>query len=208
MDVISGILGETEFSYFTKDDFGTFTKVMDDTVANMVIKYMNDQAADKAVVGLIQENIGEVLRIRTLHKQLHAQGIPQLLTTISPETILTAEIDLDDVYKKLKTLDETSADILSYMPARSKDDFLSFKAMVQSVLVRIQQDGNKPTYPEIIKRIEANSFLFYRPNDRGHNTGVGIIGYSTQRWKQCLRGIEYDMYCHDHNISPIARRAF
>lgn len=208
MDVINGILGEKEFSYFTESDFGRFVKVMDDTVANMVMSYLTDPAANPTIVQHIQHHIGDILRVRTLHKQLHEDGTLQLLRTISPETILSAEIDLDVVYAKLKDLNEISGDILSYMPAREKEDFNAFCGAVDSVLIRIREAGDKPTYPEVKKRLQANSFLFYKPNDRGHATGVGIINYSEQRWKECLHGIEYMRYCEGNGISPIARRAF
>lgn len=208
MDVIHGILGEKEFLYFTKEDFDAFVKVLDDTVANMVIKYTEDSAADQNVVNHINDHIGDVLRIRTLHKRLQEKGVPQMLKTISPETILTAEVDIDEVYNNLKDLESVSDDIMSFMPARKKSDFELFKKHIDMVLSRIIANHERPTYPEIPARIKANSFLFYKPNDRGSGTGVGIINATKSAWRQCLRGIEWDRYCRSHSISPIVRRAF
>lgn len=208
MDVITNILGEKELSYFDNDDFGVFVGVMDDNIARSVKRYLGSAEANRQIVEHIRTHIGDRVESLTMHFTLQESGITQLLSTISPEVLLSAEVDIDDVYDKLKFLEQNVDKLLVTIPARPKSAYESFITCIESVIDRIIQAGDSPTYPEVVARVKANSFLFYKPNDKGHSTGTGIVNSRRNSWIQCLRGIEYTKYCDEHGVNAVDRRAF
>lgn len=208
MDVINNILGEKELSYFNSDDFGNFLGVMDDNVARQVKRYLNSPEADQNIVDYAKKYIGDRVESLTMHFTLQEMGITQLLSKLSPEVLLSSEADIDDIYDKLKFLEQNVDKLLVTIPARPKSAFEQFKTSVQNVIIRMGQAGEAPTYPEIPERIAANMVLFYKPNDKGHSTGAGIVNSRRNSWLQCLRGIEYTKYCDEHGVNAVDRRAF
>ena len=208
MDVIPGLLGEAEFREFTDTDYAIFGDILDDKLAKYIRDYINNPEADPEIVKSIKNNMGDLVKSLTLHFELQDRGIIKMLESLSPETITLPECDLDSIEESLEFLTNNS-NILRYdIAPRTKESYSQFISMIEKVITRMQMNGVATTYPNLLKRIDSNKFVFYIPNDKGHTTSCGIVASKSKQWQSCLSGIKYLKYCNEHGIGVLNRRNF
>lgn len=208
MDLIPSLLGEAEFREFTPSDYVTFETIIDDNIAKFIRDYMRNPEADKALVQAIQDNIGDTVTSYTMHFEMIERGIIDMLDRLTPESLLAPDCDLDTLEDKLTYLNDNYNKIKFEIEPRTKDDYSEFLDMMKNLIRRMIARGIQPTYPDIIKRIESNKFVFYIPNDKGHPTGCNTIIRRMNQWKACLSGVKYLKYCNERNIGYVARSNF
>lgn len=208
MDIFPNLLGEAEFRYFTETDYACLGDILNDSLAKYLKDYMASPDADKDIVQAISTNIGDLVDGLTFHYTLMDMGIIDLIGRLTPETLITSGADYADIYSKLKYLEDNIGKLRTTIPARSKTAYSQFILAISGVLHRMKLDGTNPTYPNISERIESNKFVFYVPNDKGHNTGTGIVNSHRRQWVMCLRGLEYKNYCDSNGLNYIVRRLF
>lgn len=208
MDILPNILGENEFMFFDEADYICFSGVLDDSLAKLITSYMNNPEAKPEIVAAIKDNLGPVLESLTFHFTLSEMGILDLISHLSPQTLISSNADFDTIKEKLTFL-ETNVDKLRVnIQARPKSAYESFTSMLARVLAKQKAAGVEPTYPDILSRVQGNKFAFYVPNAKGHPTGTAIVNAKRIPWTICLRGLEYKEYCDNNNINYITRRLF
>lgn len=206
MDVFPELLGEKEFKYFTDKDYEALDGVLDDTLAEMLQTYLDNDSSDAVVKEGITTHLGSSIRKLTMHLVIQRMGIPELVGSIFPDQFLSSGLDLDEVISQLTFLEQNYNDILTAIPSRSKDAYLHFIDSIVNVVTRIETKGDRPTYPDIIKRVQANSFLFYTPNERPHATRVGVIYSKRKQWTLALNGAKFTKRCIADGVSALDRR--
>lgn len=208
MVIFPEILGEAELSMFNQNDFQALVLVLDDTLAKYLKDYIENPEADNTVVQLVKDNIGDTITSLTLHQVLYDKGMITLLSSLSPESMLYSGADLQDIKEKLEFLEENVDKVRTIINPRPKYAYESFLTSMKSLTIRMREAGVTPTFDKLVERIQSNKFMFYVPNDKGHSTGVNIINSKRRIWTMCLRGLEYDEYCKEHNLDYIKRRVF
>lgn len=208
MDVLPGLLGDKEFSYFTPTDYMALKGVLNDTLASHIKDYTNSPMANPSVVSSIQQFLGPTIESLTFHEVLIERGIPELIQSTMPQHLATSGIDLDELLDKLTFLEENEDKLLTTIPARSKEDWKTFLSAMSKVESRMRSSGDKPTYTEWIKRIEANSRVFYAPREKERETGNRVFSTRKRQWMTTLRGAQYIKRCEEENIPYHERRKF
>lgn len=208
MDVIPGIIGETELRCFNENTFAALKRVLPGSVATYIKNYTNKPDADSQIVALIEQNIGTELHNLTLHLEMQEKGIPELVLALDPLTFLNTYGDDPEVEEKLLYLSENCDKVMFSITPPNTDDYHAFRAALTDVLMNMQMTGVTPTYPDILQRIDANKFIFYASNGKARSTGVGILNTKHQQWMLCLKGLLYRKYCNSLNIPLEYRRIF
>lgn len=209
MDVIPMLLGETEFKFMDSKDYQIFSGVLDDNLARYIVNYMKDPNADQTVVAKIKSNIGDDVESFTYHIVLRENGTIDLIRNLTPELLLSSdEAFITDTFEKLSSLEENLHKLRAVIPARRKNEYTAFISMIQMLLAKIHASGSQPTYPDIINRIQSNSFVFYNPKIKDRSTGCGVVESRKYIWQVCLNGIRYEYYCRKHAIDLSKRMLF
>lgn len=208
MDVFPELIGELEFSFFSPSDYLALRGVLNDVLANDIRKYMKDPRANPAVVDSISKYIGSTIESLTMHFIMKENGTLDLVRSLVPETLPSSNIDLDDLIGKLTFLEQNESKLMSVIPGRKRADFDVFMGAIKAVLDRMSLSGTKPTYPDVLNRIKANSFVFYSPNEKSYATGSNIVSLKKRQWTTVLRGAQFMQRCNKENISYPERRKF
>lgn len=208
MDVIPGLLGEKECSFFNPTDFDALRGVLNDALAKDIKEYLSNPMANPAVVNNLNLYLGETLESLTFHFVLQEMGIADLLQTVMPQHLATSGVDLDEVLEKLTFLEQNESKLLTTIPARTKVDWDRFLAAMTNVQFRMSQAGEKTTYPNWVQVLKANSFAFYVPREKPVETGNKVFATRKRQWITTLRGAQYIKRCEQENIPYHARRRF
>ena len=208
MEIIPGLLGEAEFLLFSEADYANLKNVLNDVLAIYICDYTKNPNADPVIVENINKYMDKALESFTMHLILEQRGIIDLLRTLAPNGLLLPNVNLDDIIDKLSYLYDNKEKILYYLPRRDKEHWTDFKQSIKDVLERQRANGVKPTFPDIMKRIEANKFIFYNPNVKDIKTNAQIVLSRHTLWLEELRGAQYLRYCNDKGITVRDRRAF
>lgn len=209
MDVFPGLIGEKEFSYFTPGDYLALRGVLNDVLAKDLSDYMSNPAANQAVVMEMQKNIGSAIESLTMHFTMSENGTFDLVRSLVPETLPTSnEVDVDELIAKLTFLEQNAPKLMTSIPGRKRIDYDTFLGMLHRVCHRMEEAGEDTTYPDIVGRVEANSFVFYSPNEKPHQTGSQIISLRKRQWQTTLRGAQYMKRCNEEGINYLERRKF
>lgn len=208
MDIIPDMLGEAEFSVMKDSDYLVLSGVLDDTLAKYIKDYTKNPNANPAIVESIKRNLSDVIDSLTFHFELQEMGILDLVASLTPETLLVTNADFQDIRVKLKFLEDNYHKLRMVIPARTKAAYSDFCTMLSTLLVREHEQGIEPTYINIKQRLESNKYVFYVPNAKEHTTGCNIINSRKRNWTMCLRGLEFDAHCKEHNVNVFKRRIF
>ena len=209
MDVFPDLVGENEFLFFDDSTYEELEGVMDDLVASYLRDYCMSENANPDIVKSINDHLGEQIKGFTLHLDLKERGIVDLISRLSPETLLTLDQnELQDIKEKLSYLNDNIKYLMPSIPGRSKQAWQNFLDAYTKVITRQCAAGVKSTYLDPIKRLTANKFVFYVPNSKGHSTYTGIINSKRRQWAMCLHGILYNEYCTEHGLDMSVRRVF
>lgn len=208
MEIIPGILGEAEFAYFNENDYGNLRGVLNTALAGHLKSYLNTPNANPKVVADINKYLGDEIVGLTMHKVMQEKGITDMVTSLSPETLLTVIEEKPEIREQLTYLAENFDKLRVTIKPATKADYERFESSVLSVLQRMSADGIVPTFPDIRLRLDANKFIFYKSNGKLQSTGVGILNAKHQQWRLCLNGLLFKEYCDEKNINYVARRVF
>lgn len=208
MDVFPSLIGETEFSFYTPGDFLALRGVLNDVLAKDIQNYMNNPMARPEIVARIKENLGPTIESLTMHFTMAENGTFDLVRSLVPETLPSSGADLPKLIEQLTFLESNAPKLLTQIPGRKRADYDSFLSSLSGVLSRMKAENVTPTYPDLLERVEANSFVFYTPNEKSHNTGSSIISMRKRQWTTVLRGAQFMQRCNEENISYPERRKF
>lgn len=209
MDVFPDLVGENEFLFFDDETYKALENVMDDLVASYLKTYCANPDANPVIVNAINEHLSSKIKSLTFHLDLQERGIVDLISKLSPESILTLDpMEIEDIKKQLTYLNDNISYLMPNIPGCSKQDWANFLDAFTKAIARQSTAGVRPTYPNPVQRLVANKFVFYVPNSKGHSTRTGIINSKRRQWTMCLHGIRYNEYCEANHIDPAVRRAF
>lgn len=208
MDVFPELLSDKECSYFKPTDYIALKDILNDVLAQDIKDYMNNPAANPAVVADMQKYLAPTIESLTLHFVLEERGITDLVRSLVPENLLQSQQDLDDVISKLKFLEDNESKLLTAIPARTKTAWNNFHSAMVDVNAAIISSGDEPTYSDWISRIEANSFVFYTPREQATDTGNKLFSLRKRHWSTVLRGAQYIQRCNAEGIAYHERRRF
>ena len=208
MIVFPDLLGDIELAEFNESDYSALGCVLDSTLAKHLKRYMENPEANQLVVENLRKYLGDTIESYTLHYVLRDKGILELITKLTPETLLTTGADYTYIKEQLKFLEDNKYKLLVEIPARSKTAYESFLSTIRGVLSRMHEKGVKPTYDNILQRIEVNKYVFYVPSAKSKPTGCNIVNSRSRQWTTCLRGLEFKEYCDSRGINYLQRRSF
>ncbi|MCM1218622.1 MAG: hypothetical protein NC548_29385 [Lachnospiraceae bacterium] len=208
MDVFPSLIGELEFSFFSPADYAALRGVLNDVLANDMRAYIDNPLSNPAIVANINKHLGSTIEGLTMHFIMAENGTLELVKSLVPETLPSSNVDLDSLIEKLTFLEQNESKLMTVIPGRKRADYDAFISAINGVLDRMSLNDTTPTYPDILSRIEANSFVFYSPNEKAHNTGSQIISLRKRQWTTVLRGAQFMKRCNEENISYPERRRF
>lgn len=211
MDVINGLLSESEFRLFTSEDYAALESLLDDSLAGQLKEYLNGTGQDAYVLDCIRHFLLPTIESLTFPKQLHEEGYVDMISKLSPQVVVSTVQDpayLEDLHKKLRYLEANYDRITARTPTRTKADFETFACRMDNLLYRAAIENVPLTYPDLDKRLKANKFVFYSPQDKGHSTMLGTITRKHREWLLCLRGLDFKEYCDDKGVPANLRRSF
>lgn len=208
MDIFPNLIGETEFKYFDEGTYSAMKGVLDEVTAKYLLDYINNPAALPDIVSAIKGNLGHTIDELTFHIVLKERGVVELVRNLSPESLPTVSIDLDELISSLTFLENNIDKVRTTIPARTSSGYHTFVDSMSCVMTRILMSGETPTYPDIMDRIKANKFLFYTTGEKDHSTGVGILSSKRRQWVVALNGARWMKYCNDSHVSQVERSKF
>lgn len=208
MFIFPDMLGEAEFKEFTASDYIALSKVLDDVLCNYLKSYCSNPEADPYIVDCIQNFLGSTVESMTLHYVLKERNIIDLVQHLSPVNLLDVQEDFPRILEDLRFLDANADKLILHISGRTKEAWDNFYTSMAAVISRMEAKGIPTSVPNLLKILEANRFVFYKPNDKGHSTYTDVVFKNRRQWTMCLRGIEYIQYCNDNNIDYSKRRLF
>lgn len=211
MDVVKGLLSENEFRLFKSEDYTALENLLDDSLANQILNYINGEGQDPYVLDSIKCFLMPTIETLTFPLKLHSEGYVDMISKLSPQVIVSTTQDpeyIKKLHSQLRFLEANFEKITARTPARSRADYDKFLGRMQALVTRSMCENQELTYPNLIQRIEANKFVFYSPQDKGHSTMLGNITRRRREWTLCLRGLDYKEYCDASGIPANLRRVF
>lgn len=176
MDPIKGVLDERFFEVASPECLTALSKLVDDAMALRFKSYMEATTVDNPVVSIINNYLGQAIKVATFHLLLLERGSVRTVEKIEIETIADMRFDQLAVIKELEFLEENIKYIRPYIEPRSKSDYENFLSLLPR---------------EYVPRVTANSTMFYQPRARARATGVGIIVRKRDIWTLALKGLKF-----------------
>ena len=207
MVIIPAIMGEAELSLFTPEDFKVFKKLLNAPLCKYLKEYMESADANPDVVARLKEEVGPIVESYTLQYEFVPDGTVEMVNTLIPQNIVKSDGTLNTLIERLSKLKDREHLLVATIPARNSKDYKDFLVIVNSVLLKQSQLGITPTFPDVMKRLKANSYVFYTQHEKPQATGLGALIRQRNKWLISLRGAQYTKYCDENNIS-IEKRGF
>lgn len=196
MDVLKNILSEADVMYMSDATLISLGKLVDDKLAKRLKKYLDDSEGYYGVKNRIKELIGATIETALFHEVALERGIVDLVSKINLETLAFASIDIDKYIEELIWLKEHKSFIKSYIEPRRKTDFDDFVRGLRELEV----PDEVPHYKDVVKRVTANSMVFYSRNERPRATRIGILITMSDTWEMALKGLQYLQFCNKKGI--------
>lgn len=208
MDVLPQILSDADFLYFDEEIYAAFSRILNDVICKYISTYMQSGQAIPEVVDAMQKYLGQKIEILSFPQVLKDKGILDYVTNLVPETLPGGDIDLDETVSKLSYLQDNIGKVTTVITQRTAEDYNSFLKSMIELTKKMNQCGKAPTYGDLLRRIEANKFLFYTRNEKSRNNGLGIISSRKKKWTIALWGARYIQECDKRGIQTNSRRRF
>lgn len=200
--IIPGLLYDDDFKYFDENTYKALQGVLNDVIAKMIKTYIDNPAADKELVSVIKDMIGDSVISYTLHLEFENRKIFDLLKTLQPDTIQQTDAEYKaSILEQLEYVYNNVERIITVIPARTNKAFTTWKAELSKVEARMRQNGAFWKVPDMFKRLQVNSELFYSAREKDRNLPTSVILSRKDRWLLALRAVQWDNYCNSHSVS-------
>jgi len=199
--IISGVLGESELSYFNVDTYNAFNKLINKKIAMCLSRYWENKNADQETVRISKEQLGSTvsgIMNNELLNTTEVQNLIQAMTTIDLQNDFS---DLKDLNTKLSKLDDMLNSCTTYIQPRTKEDFDEFIHEYKLILNLMEEDGVPTTYPNILDYVKDNSAVLYQPFEKITQLPSANVKRLRDSWYSVKKGIDWITYCRDNNIS-------
>lgn len=206
MYVIHGVFGEKEFAMMSDKTILLLGKLLDDKVASVLLKYMENPEADKAIVERIDNLIGDKVRKYTFHLKVLEAGVIDTVRKLSLQTLAYSEEDWDMLEEQLTFLEENKGSLRGSIEPRESKDFKDFLAEIKQLSKDMM--GMPKDYNNLPQRVQANKDFFCSSHERSRSTRVGLALTKSTDWEIALKGIRYLKLCKKAGVSDWLRREF
>ena len=86
MDPINGVLDETFFKVASPECLTALSKLIDDALAVRFTNYLNSTTVDNPIAAIINNYLGQAIKMATFHMQLLERGSAKVVEKIELET--------------------------------------------------------------------------------------------------------------------------
>lgn len=179
MDPINGVLDETFFKVASPECLTALSKLIDDALAVRFTNYLNSTTVDNPIAAIINNYLGQAIKMATFHMQLLERGSAKVVEKIELETIANMRFDQRAVIEELEFLEKNIKYVRSFLEPRRKADYDAFVALLPA--------GYKT-------KVANNRVMFYQPHAKMRSTGVCIINRKRDVWTIALKGLKYREY--------------
>ncbi len=208
MDIIPGLLTETEFRFFDSDTYEALTAVASDIVCDQINQYIDSPDADSAIVDALEAHMGDILSRFRLNKRIIDEKVIDYIDSLVPETLAQQDVDYQQIIDKLQFLEDNYTSIVINVTPSKKQDYENFVSAIFKVTCSMRSQGVNTTYPDLVSAIEDNKFIFYTPGQKTRTTKVNRVLSTRRKWTMALNGSRYLLYCQEHDIDAAERRRF
>ena len=196
IDVLKGIMGEAELLYMSDEAILNLGKLLDDQLAKRLQNYLDNPDAFDDTKNRVQSLIGDKIKMALFHEVVKERGLIEIVSRLNLDTLPYADIDIDQTVEELTWLKENKKYLKASIVPRRKEDFESFLRSVSSLNI----PDNIPHYSNLIKRIKANSEMFYSRYERNRATRMGVLIAMSDTWEIALEGLKYLRYCRQKGL--------
>lgn len=207
--IIPGLLYDDDFKFFTDLTYKALDGVLNDVVAGMIRKYINNPDADSEILAAMATTITPTVKAYTLHIELEERKILELLRNLQPESILQTDHEYREfVLNSLLYLSENSVNVVTTIPARTRAKWEAWKKELSNVQQTMATLHTTWKVPNMMQVLEANKSLFFEPREKDRYLPSSVIISKKDKWLMALRALQWDNYCMEHGINYVSRNSF
>lgn len=140
MDPINGVLDETFFKVASPECLTALSKLIDDALAVRFTNYLNSTTVDNPIAAIINNYLGQAIKMATFHMQLLERGSAKVVEKIELETIANMRFDQRAVIEELEFLEKNIKYVRSFLEPRRK---AGLRCLRGSAASRLQNKGRK-----------------------------------------------------------------
>ena len=118
MDPINGVLDETFFKVASPECLTALSKLIDDALAVRFTNYLNSTTVDNPIAAIINNYLGQAIKMATFHMQLLERGSAKVVEKIELETIANMRFDQRAVIEELEFLEKNIKYVRSFLAER------------------------------------------------------------------------------------------
>jgi hypothetical protein len=180
MEILKGILDESDMFNNTKEKLSALSRLIDDKLALILYKYMNNESADKYIVSEMKKITGD-----KIDKLIYStdKDFTEKIRRLNNYNIYCIE-EPDAV---LQDLDYNKNLIAAYIFPRTKKDY--------EVFVSLFGSGKTASL------IRLNRDLFYTPREKRKNTAAAVLSVQNNIWEMLRKAALYENYKITHRLT-------
>lgn len=207
--IIPGLLYDDDFKFFNEETYAALDGVLNDVLAGMIRKYLNNPDADPEVIEAMRTTITPTVKSYTLHLELEERNIFELLNNLQPESILQTDASYRaHVLDSLLYLNDNVKNVIATIPARTRAKYDAWRRALSSVQATMQAQGASWKVPNMMTIMEANKSLFFEPREKDRYLPSNSVLNKKDKWLMALRALQWDNYCTQHGVGMESRLSF
>lgn len=207
--IIPGLLYDDDFKFFNEETYAALDGVLNDVLAGMIRKYLNNPDADPEVIEAMNKTITPTVKSYTLHLELEERNIFELLNNLQPESILQTDASYKaSVLESLLYLNDNVKNVIATIPARTRMKYDLWRKALFNVQDIMRREGASWKVPNMMSIMEANKSLFFEPREKDRYLPSNSVLNKKDKWLMALRALQWDNYCMQHGVGMESRLSF
>lgn len=207
--IIPGLLYDDDFKFFNEETYAALDGVLNDVLAGMIRKYLNNPDADPEVIEAMSKTITPTVKSYTLHLELEERNIFELLNNLQPESILQTDASYKaSVLESLLYLNDNVKNVIATIPARTRVKYDLWRKALFNVQDIMRREGASWKVPNMMSIMEANKSLFFEPREKDRYLPSNSVLNKKDKWLMALRALQWDNYCMQHGVGMESRLLF
>lgn len=207
--IIPGLLYDDDFKFFNEETYAALDGVLNDVLAGMIRKYLNNPDADPEVIEAMSKTITPTVKSYTLHLELEERNIFELLNNLQPESILQTDASYKaSVLESLLYLNDNVKNVIATIPARTRVKYDLWRKALFNVQDIMRREGASWKVPNMMSIMEANKSLFFEPREKDRYLPSNSVLNKKDKWLMALRALQWDNYCMQHGVGMESRLSF
>lgn len=207
--IIPGLLYDDDFKFFNEETYAALDGVLNDVLAGMIRKYLNNPDADPEVIEAMSKTITPTVKSYTLHLELEERNIFELLNNLQPESIFQTDASYKaSVLESLLYLNDNVKNVIATIPARTRVKYDLWRKALFNVQDIMRREGASWKVPNMMSIMEANKSLFFEPREKDRYLPSNSVLNKKDKWLMALRALQWDNYCMQHGVGMESRLSF